>query len=737
MDNKREIIFRIYLIFIGVVIFSMIVFGRVIYIQTVQKDKLDTSYYIKEKVIPAPRGSIYADDGSPLATSVLKYRFGFDPRVAVKHLPKNTKNYRLFRDSVRVFCKGLARIFPEGPSADEYLETLTEAVEHNRSEMLRTKIAKERKLKTYISMHSGLIDYAAYERIKKLPLANEKGSKSGLLLNDTLIRFYPFGNLAHRTIGFAQEQATKAKTKSYQWRGLEASFMKDLAGTDGKGLFERIAGGSYRPVDDLEAARPVPGRDIHTTLNIGIQDVAESSLRRKMSEFQAKKGCVIVMEVATGHIKAIANLSLQKDGSLAETDNHAITGLMYPGSTFKAASMLAMLEDGLDPESKVDAGDGTPYMFKKTPFRDAKDVGGHGVVSAREAFYMSSNIGIVKLMHKQFGDDKYAFDKYLKKYRLHEPLNFQMVSDFDKPDFRKPEQWQGAAAMYQLSIGYEARFTPIQILSFYNAIANDGKWIQPIIVKEIREGGNVAQDCILTQDRDESAFCDSKALTELRRMMGSVVSESHGTAHVIANDFYTVAGKTGTAQREDFTKDNFLYTTFAGFFPAESPKYSCLVMLYDPRSAETGGRALYAGKASGPVFKDIADKIYSTDISLHPQKQKQVNQLLPLNKVVAHTQDLKAIYEGLGLEHSLEEDQKTWKAISIRDDSTRRLDWKNRRFKENEVPEVRGMTLRDALYVLGKMGYRTTYAGRGKVKQQSLGAGLNVVSNKKIHLTLG
>ena len=538
------------------VIFSIAIIGRIIFLQTIRGDKWRSKAdqrYVRERQIPARRGNIYADDGSLLATSITKYRLTLDPRVSQKY----ANNEILYRDSVGYFCKELPSILKEGHDSTYYRQMIKKAV-----------LNKE----LYLSLTNKILDYDDKMAISELPWANKGKYKSGIMFDTLNIRYNPFGNLARRTIGFKKE-----KEKA----GLEFSFDPQLGGIPGQGVFEKIAGGSWRPVDDTEEAYPTPGLDLYTSLNVSIQDVAETALRKKLIEFRADKGCVVVMEVATGEIKAMTNMSKQRNGSYQEDYNHAVRGSTDPGSTFKLASMLALLEEGLDPKERVETGNGR-FVVYGVPVVDTKS---HGNISAQEVMEQSSNVGVAKLMWKYFEGKKEDYYNYLRKYHLLDPLNFQIRSPEDIPKIRDISQWD-RVAMYSISRGYESGITPLQILAFYNAVANGGRWVQPIIVKQSRDADEIKEDFTVSQLKVKEPFCKEEYIKKAQKMLEGVVE--NGTAMILKNIDYQIAGKTGTAQRyvkgRGYIKDSLLYTSFVGYFPANEPKYSCIVMIDNPHT---------------------------------------------------------------------------------------------------------------------------------------------------------
>ena len=703
MNIKKDIVLRLRLVFLLVILFAGGIVWRIVQLQTIEGEKWRreaSKRYVKKRTIEAVRGNIYADDGSLLATSLPKYRLGFDPLVTL-----SDKNKQIFDDGIVPLCHKLADFYKDRDWKD-YYSMIT--------------LARHDKI-SYIMLNDKLIDYQEMEQMKKWPIFEEGKYKGGVVFDKVNVRYNPFGKMGFRTIGY---QKDKSKV------GIENSFNPQLAGTPGKGIFEKIAGGSWRPIDGGEESIPIAGLDVYTTINVNIQDVAESSLLKALQKYGADKGCVVVMEVATGEIKAMTNLTKMKGGdSYAESYNHAVLGLSDPGSVFKLPSMVAMMEEGeLNNDEMVKTGNGKMKIGDKI-LKDSK-VGGYGTISAQSVFEHSSNVGTALLMMKYFG--KGNVKRYYKKlhdFHLDEPLNFQLRPDA-KPTIHPPRRGD-VIAMPWNSIGYGTLLTPLQMLTFYNAIANDGKWIQPIIVKHTKIADKIEDDYKVSQVSYDKPLCSPETLAKVRKMLEGVVER--GTASNIKNDMYKIAGKTGTSQKliDGHYREGMYYTSFIGYFPAESPKYSCVVMIDNPRGVKQ--EALFASDASAPVFKEIADKIYACDIQMHKLLTK--NNTLPLKftsqKHVAHTSDIKAICEEFGIEKLPANEG--WATMEEHNGT---IDFEEHHNPKSKVPDIRGMSLRDALYVLENKGFKVSHRGFGRVKSQSIPPGVVAAKNRKIDIVL-
>jgi cell division protein FtsI (penicillin-binding protein 3) len=677
MNIKRSIMLRVRLAFLAVAVFSAAIAGRIVYLQTVEggkwRQKASRSY-IRNRTIPATRGDIYADDGSLLATSLPYYRLGLDLAVG-----RAKGNDTLFTQHLRGVSERLSRFF--GDHSAEWYRT-------------RLLAAHRDTTRTFLTLNSRTVDYLQRKYIETWPLFSLGKNKGGVSFDPVPERVNPFGNMGKRTIGSTNDNHGQVGIS-----GLEASFQESLAGKDGKGVYEKLAGGSWRPRDDGSETKPVPGLDLHTTLNVNIQDVAESALLRALRVYHADNGCVVVMEVPTGEIKAMTNLKYKHDSTYADEYNFAVRWATNPGSTFKLPTMVALLEEAaLSPNDIVDTGNGV-FTYHGRRLEDSNaNRGGHGNTTIQHAFEASSNIGIVKLALRYFAGKPEKYLGYLDKFRLTKPLNFQFQGEA-RPFFRRTsDRYWSKTSLPWTSIGYESMITPLQLLTFYNAIANGGYWVQPLIVKRTQRADEVVRDFTQTQVRSETPVCSERTLRIVRGMLKGVVE--HGTAANIGGAPYAIAGKTGTCQKlvNGQYRRGVYYTSFAGYFPANKPKYSCIVVIDNPKGVNR--EALYARDVAAPVFREIADKIYSTDLRLHRELRgkKADESYLAQRLQTVLPADVSVLAEELG-------------ASAARG-------WKVETAARTDQPDVRGLTLRDALFVLENRGYRVSYVGSGRVASQ-------------------
>ena len=648
--------------------------------------------YIKVK---ATRGNIYSDNGSLLLTSLPFYKLAFDPTVAKDDL------FRAEIDSLSIL--------------------LSDFFKDRRPSDYRRNIENARiKGRRYMILNRNEIKYQDKKAMANWPIFRYGRLRGGVIFEKIDKRFYPFSYLGYRTIGYINQ--------TNQGAGLEYSFNKYLAGKDGEGLFQKVAGGKWRPVYDGSEIRPEEGFDIQTTIDINLQDVVQTALLRALNEHAADYGCVVVMEVKTGEIKAITNLSRNSRGTYSERYNYAVgsQGLTEPGSTFKLASMIALLEE-TDTEltDSLETGNGR-YKYYDRWMVDHKP-GGFQKLTVRESFSKSSNIGISKLVQAHFGKNPQRFIDHLRSMGLGSPTGFQMIGE-GKPYLKDTadQTWSGVSLPW-MSVGYELTMTPLQTITFYNAIANDGIMIRPLIVKSINKAGVVKhryKSVVLNKK-----ICSDNTLIKVRSLLESVVKE--GTASNIRHSHYPIAGKTGTSQKlinGRYTKQ--YYTSFVGYFPANNPKYSCIVVIDNPK-----GYRQYGSDVAAPVFKEIADKIYALDLELHdpyPTEQYVDESIFPVIRA-GNRYDLQMICNELGLSNHLQT-QETWVRTHRVSNS---VHWTSNEVKPGLIPNVTGMTLRDAIFLLENEGLVVIYKGQGRVVKQSQNPGKKALNGSRIMLELG
>ena len=652
---------------------------------------------LQYRTIKATRGNIYSDNNSLLATSLPFYKVAFDPTIAKK---------ALFNQHIDSLTWLLSRHFKT----------------HSQLYFKRKIVNARKSNRKYVVLSKKKIDFREKKMMAEWPIFREGRLKGGVIFEKVGKRFRPFEGLGLRTIGYLNEDNYGA--------GIEYSFNDKLSGKDGKALFQKIAGGDWKPVLNGSEVRPEEGLDIETTIDINLQDVANAALLSALQNLKADYGSVVVMEVKTGEIKAISNLTrYEKRGHVdyREIYNYAVQDATEPGSTFKLASMMALLEDSNTLLSdSVDTGNGK-YKYHDRTMPDDKR-GGYGKITVRDVFEKSSNIGTSKLIYNHFGANPQKYVDYLNSFGLNSPLDFQLVGE-GLPYIKDLEDksWSGTTLPW-MSIGHELLQTPLQTLTFYNAVANNGKMIQPILVKRVSKAGKTITD--FNSMVFNKKICSDATLARLKELLEGVVER--GTAKNIRDSHYKIAGKTGTAKKvkEGGGYKREYYTSFCGYFPAEQPKYSCIVVIDNPK-----GFKQYGSDVAAPVFKEIADKIYSLDIKMHEPVADEFETekgIFPVIQAGRH-EDLKMICNELGIaNHSYTEEE--WVKAER---TTGYVKWRANEISPGQVPDVTGMTLRDALYILENNGLSVRHKGIGRVKYQSHQPGAKAVKGSTITLKLG
>ena len=609
------------------------------------------------------RGNLYSDDGSLLATSVSKYTIRFD---AV------TVNDEDFKKHIKPLSNDLAKL--TGKTSSYYQQILRKAkANKNRYTLLARNL-----------------DYSDYIAVKDFPLLNKGPYKGGLIVEQKTVREHPLGKIAERSVGYER----KDENGYYTRVGLEGAFGQYLRGTEGKRLKQKIAKGQWKPIGMDNIVEPKDGYDVISTIDINIQDIAHHALLKQLEHYKADHGTVIVMETKTGEVKAISNLGMTKEGKYYERLNYAIGESHEPGSTFKLMNLVAALEDKvIDTSSVVDTEKGYWRIYKHR-VKDTKH-GGYGKLSISKAFEVSSNVAFAKTIHNGYKENPEKYVDRLRSMNIHEELGLPIKGE-GVPVIRYPgdKGWSGLS-LAQMAYGYEVSMTPLQILTFYNAIANDGEMVKPRLIKEVKEWNRSVLK--FKKEVINPSICSKETAAKVQQLLKNVVEKKHGTGHRLYSPNFSMAGKTGTAQKNYVSKDpdKLRYiSTFAGYFPAENPKYSCIVVIHEPDKSV----GYYGADVSGPVFKSVAQKVYATN---------------PLIDEVEmfNTED--------------------WKL----DDSYQKY-YAEAQKKYNKVPNVKGMSGMDAISILENLGIKVEVHGNGTVKKQSISHGTEINKVDKIVLDL-
>ncbi len=703
MSVKKDIMWRIGVVYLGLIILGMFILGQAIRLQFFQGSKWrqeanEVTY--KRVSIESSRGDILAVDGRILATSIPYYEVRMD--LKAKGLVDS-----VFFGKVDSVSRCLANLFKD-KTASAY----------------RSALVKARKQgKRYYAVVPRRVNYLEMKQIKEFPLFNLGKNKSGLVLVQVGRRLKPNSYLAARTVGAINEDGYGV--------GIEYSFNNDLKGTEGLAMAQRVAGNVWIPLNGGVEVEPKDGLDVVSTLDINLQDVAQRALHRSLDVNAADHGTAVLMEVATGEIRAIANLKRNSDGTYTENYNYAVGESVEPGSTFKIPSLICMLEDGLiSLDETVDTEEGEIFIHNKR-IKDSKHNGGYGRIRAQRVFEVSSNVGVVKLINKCYKGREAAFIDRLYNMKLDEKVGFDIKGEV-KPNIKYPSDryWSGLS-LSMMAMGYEVKLTPLQMLTFYNAIANDGKMVRPKLVKELRMHGNVVKS--FPPEVIVPSIASKNTLDKVRGVLQGVVDS--GTATNLRNLNYKIAGKTGTAQiaqgsRGYGTEGRRVYqASFVGYFPANNPKYSCIVVINAPSK-----NVYYAAQVAGPVFKEIADKVYSTSLTWHTPlvtNGKFVD--LPRSKS-GDVKSLVQVYEGLKIPYSIKQEQRTG-YVSI-DSSNSEIVLSKRSVVKNIMPNVASMGIKDALFLLENAGLKVVFKGKGHVRKQSIGVGERIIRGQKVYLEM-
>jgi len=699
---KDTIIARTGLIYALVVVMAIAIFVRIIVLQVFQAEKWSSmaeKVVYRRQAVKAARGDILTYDGRILASSIPYYTLYMDTRSS--GMADTT-----WSRGINGLCRGLSKYLgvqsPAGWKAE-----LTHA---------RKKGERYFMVKRHVS-------YETLKKVKELPIFRHGKFRGGFVYQPENRRIMPNGLLARRTIGYITEDSTSTIV------GLEGSFNKVLGGKNGFSVQQRLTGGAWIDVENPDNIHTRHGHDIVTTIDIDLQDVAESSLYRQLSSHNADHGCVVVMEVKTGDVKAIANLEKGSDGAYHETYNYAVGESTEPGSTFKLMTLMTALEDGVvDLDDMIDTGNGTVKYYDQV-IRDHDDKS-LGVLTVQEVFEKSSNVGCAKIIYENYKKNPRKFVDRLYSMKINHRLDIQIKGE-GLPLIKYPgdKLWSGVS-LAMMAYGYEVHMTPLQILTFYNAVANGGKMVKPRFVTEVRDGERVLKT--FKTEVITNSICSRSTIRKAHKMLEGVVE--NGTAMNLKNNNYKIAGKTGTAQiaksKQGYrVKGAVSYqASFVGYFPADDPLYSCIVVVSAPSNA-----VYYGNIVAGPVFKEISDKVYAGNF------YRNVASLKPEGKAERAPEAGNGYYDDIN---------KTLRELDIR--AKRRIDGDWARTRENgdtlrvvdlklvdgRMPNVVGMGLRDAMFLIENNGMRVSYTGRGRVVRQSLQPGSRVIPGGTVNLEL-
>ena len=684
MNIRANILLRVYLSFGLIVLFAVAVLVRLGDVQFVEGHKwraMADSLSTKYVTVEAARGNIYSVDGSLLATSIPEYELRMDTYAG------GIAEDKVFNSKVDSLGLAMSAYFKD-KSAKEYSRYLRSA----RKDKERYFLIKRK------------VGYQDLKAVRAFPLYNIGKHTGGLIAVQQNKRIRPFKFLAARTIGYKNENVANGV-------GLEGAYGEYINGESGKRLMQRIAGGVWMPINDEAEVAPKEGADIISTIDINMQDLAQSALEKQLIASDAHHGAVILMEVKTGEIRAIANYTKVAPGEYKETFNYAIAGNQDPGSTFKVASYMALLEDKMvDTNSMIGTGN---YQIPGKLIKDSH--GSIGVVTVKRAFEESSNAAIAQMVNTHYKNDQSKFTDHLYDWHLNEKMGLQIPGEA-QPNVKNPKNrsWNKNMTLPQMAYGYEMQLTPLKMLSLYNAIANNGRYIAPIFVKEIRKLGNPIKQFEARVINEQIA--SPTTIKKMQAMLAGVFT--NGTGKTLASKFYPIAGKTGTAQVAD---DNRGYrgkrqyqSSMCGYFPADNPKYSLIVVINDPKGA------YYAAAVAGPPFREIADRIYASDAQMYNKISSHLvgNTVNPEAKN-GPSKPVKKVYASLGI-------KALYASKTAKLDTNNGVAYEEFNTVKGVMPDIKGMGLKDALFLAGNAGLKTKVKGSGKVVAQSIAAGSRI-----------
>ena len=665
VEDNKNIILRIYIVAVVIFLMALAIVVKITNIQWVEGDSLRNlakERSIRNFVIPSNKGNIYSSDGSLLATSIPNYTIRFDA------MAPDSKD---FHKNIKPLSDSLAILFKK-PSSFFQLELTAARTNKNRFFL----VARD-------------LSYTEYMRIKSFPLFKLGIYKGGIIIDQKTIRKHPIGEIAQRTIGY--ERITPEGLPD--GKGIEWAFRKYLNGKDGKVLKQKIAKGQWKPIRDVNEVEPQDGYDVISTIDVYIQDIAHHSLLEQLEKYKADHGCVVVMETKTGQVKAISNLGKVAEGVYSETTNYAIAESHEPGSTYKLADLMTLLEDKKVDTSAVYNTNGGVITYFGKKVADSHE-GGYGIISLAKGFEKSSNTVMVQEVYNKYKNNPSQFVNHLDAYGLNSRLGLPFQGE-GKPYIPQPtdKTWSNLSLPW-MAFGYGVSITPLQTLTYYNSVANNGEMVKPQFVSEIKEWNRTVVK--FNKKVINPKVCSQETILKLKAVLENVVKR--GTASKLYSKEFSMAGKTGTAQANYGTNggaDKHYISSFVGYFPADVPKYSCIVVVHDP---DASNNTYYGADVAGPVFKRIAQKIFTDSPTRNEVKnldKKNPTQERNYSDYYAKSQE-----------------------------------------KKNVIPNLKGMSGMDAVALLGNLKVTVKIICVGKVKKQSINPGVAITSQATITLEL-
>ena len=658
--------------------------------------------FVKENVTVKPnRGNIISADGKLMASSLPEYRIYMDFKAGAPAKIDSLKKH------MNEICEGLHQIFPD-KSAAEFKAHLQKGMKKGSRNYL---------------IYPKRISYIQYKEAKRLPVFNMNKYKGGFHELAYNQRKKPFGSLAARTLGdLYADTAQGAKN------GIELAFDTLLKGRDGITHRQKVMN-KYLNIVDIP---PVDGCDLISTIDVGMQDICEKALVDKLQEINATVGVAVLMEVATGEVKAIVNMMKGVDGGYYEMRNNAISDMLEPGSTFKTASIMVALEDGyITPDYEVDTGNGIKMMYGR-PMKDHNWYrGGYGRINVTRILEVSSNVGTSSIIDQFYHSNPQKFVDGLKRMSIDQPLHLQIAGE-GKPNIKGPkERYFAKTTLPWMSIGYETQVPPMNILTFYNAIANNGVMVRPKFVKAAMKDGEIVEE--FPTEVINPKICSDRTLQQIHEILYKVVHQ--GLAKPAGSKQFSVSGKTGTAQISQGAagyktgRTNYL-VSFCGYFPSEAPKYSCIVSIQKPGLPASGGLM------AGSVFGKIAERVYAKDLRLPMANAVDTNSVVIPSVKAGEMNDTKRVLDELNIANQPKFTSKGKEIWGSAHAAPKSVILESRDLMRDFVPSVIGMGAKDAVYLLESKGIKVHLTGVGKVKSQSIANGTRIKKGQTIHLVL-
>ncbi|MDD4190594.1 MAG: penicillin-binding transpeptidase domain-containing protein [Mangrovibacterium sp.] len=704
MEIRKDIIFRFGIVYFLAVLTGVIIVAKVLKIQTMDTarwEQIATDLRTNTTEIFAKRGNLCADDGSILVTSVPQYELRLDlaaPRIK-----------RVFDEAADEFSQEMATFF--GISKSRFKQQLVKAFKAGNRWFL---------------IYPAKVDHHQLQEFKRLKMMGRSWFGSGLIIRGESERVMPHGDMASRTLGTLNKGAYGGIHGNVGYSGIEGIMESDLAGENGLALKRNFSGQWV----NVPITEPKDGKDVITTINVNLQDFTQNALMGQMEKSQAEWGTAVVMEVATGEIKAIANLGRRSDGTYAETYNFALghAGCSEPGSTFKLVSLMAAMEHGYaDTADVFDTGTGKWEYRGQTVYDSDYGRGSHGRISMRRIFELSSNVGVAKIITKCYEGRERQFIDRIYSFGLNKPLGLGFAGE-GVPYVKYPDDnnWWGPSLAW-ISYGYEIKLTPLQTLTFYNAVANNGRMVKPAFVKEVRENGIPVKR--FEPEILNPSICSKETLLKAQDLLKGVCTR--GTGRSLRNPYFPIAGKTGTAQvayqNEGYSREgrkNY-QASFVGYFPADDPQYTAIVVIVGPKGS------YYGGSVAGPVFKEVVGRTYAAFLEYRNDTSEKVIRIPEIKTAFRH--DTETVIGDLQLQINTQQANGDLIRIGVQKDQVQVA---GITLQEGIVPDVTGMGGSDALYLLEQCGLRVVMNGVGKVVRQSVAAGTQVQKQQTIEVEL-